>query len=363
MLSAFLNGGGYGAFKIHVFIRANGMKDYQAKVDMIRNTVHSAFGQQAIPVNVIAQAPEYPVQVIIEAGFYPSSVAEIAYRSSDGHHYCHIRASGYNEFWFTGIHEATLASEVRKSADKAFSAMHSLINKAGLNMDNIVRQWNFIGGILKRRILKGEEVQHYQLFNEVRNVYYGKYRSSPGYPAATGVGMNVAGVIMDCCAIGGDEGVKTIAVSNPRQYDSYAYEQDVLVGSSQQEYGGVKHPPQFERARLIMAGGHSRLLISGTASIRGQENVAEGDVLQQTQVTIDNIRLLVSPENLRAHCPSLESIPDRYAYARIYVKNNEDIARIRALCTKHFGDAPLTFVQADICRDDLLVEIEAEMTD
>jgi len=57
---------------------------------------------------------------------------------------------------------------------------------------------------------------------------------------------------------------------------------------------------------------------------------------------------------------NIEEYPDKYSYLRVYVKNRSDISVVRELCTKHFGDIPATFVQADICRDNLLVEIEAE---
>jgi hypothetical protein len=44
--------------------------------------------------------------------------------------------------------------------------------------------------------------------------------------------------------------------------------------------------------------------------------------------------------------------------ARVYVKRPEDYARVRAVCEQRLGTVPATYVVADVCRPDLLVEIE-----
>jgi enamine deaminase RidA (YjgF/YER057c/UK114 family) len=105
----------------------------------------------------------------------------------------------------------------------------------------------------------------------------------------------------------------------------------------------------------------SRLLISGTASIIGQETVGIGDVEEQTRVTIQNIEKLATPETLRSKCPEIKAIPDKYSYVRVYVKYKDDISKVRNICRAYFGDVPTTYVVADICRDNLLVEIETEL--
>ncbi|MDP2890184.1 MAG: dioxygenase, partial [Bacteroidota bacterium] len=113
-------------------------------------------------------------------------------------------------------------------------------------------------------------------------------------------------------------------------------------------------------AKLMMSGNQSRVFISGTASIAGQETIGLNDIEEQTRITIDHIELLTGKKNLKLHAPKLTIIPDQYAYVRVYVKNEADIPVVKAICRNHFGEVPLSFVQADICREDLLVEIEAE---
>jgi len=78
-------------------------------------------------------------------------------------------------------------------------------------------------------------------------------------------------------------------------------------------------------------------------------------------VTIENIKALASAENLRRQCHDIKSIPETYSYIRVYVKHKQDIPAVRSICNEVYGNTPATFVVADICRDNLLVEIEAEL--
>jgi enamine deaminase RidA (YjgF/YER057c/UK114 family) len=100
--------------------------------------------------------------------------------------------------------------------------------------------------------------------------------------------------------------------------------------------------------------------ISGTASILDSESVHLGDIEKQTEQTIDNIERLISPENFARHglsgCGA--QLAD-LAKVRVYVKRPEDYEKCRAVCERRFGAVPTIYAQADICRGELLVEIEA----
>lgn len=56
----------------------------------------------------------------------------------------------------------------------------------------------------------------------------------------------------------------------------------------------------------------------------------------------------------------LQGNPDKYSYLRVYAKNRNEIGVVRSIGEEHFGNIPTTFVHVDICRDNLLVEIEPE---
>ena len=43
---------------------------------------------------------------------------------------------------------------------------------------------------------------------------------------------------------------------------------------------------------------------------------------------------------------------------RVYIKRREDYAKTKAVCEERLGELPAVYAIADICRPDLLVEIE-----
>ena len=45
---------------------------------------------------------------------------------------------------------------------------------------------------------------------------------------------------------------------------------------------------------------------------------------------------------------------------RAYVKRQEYFSAVKDICREQFPGAPAIYTEADVCRDDLLVEIEAE---
>ena len=44
---------------------------------------------------------------------------------------------------------------------------------------------------------------------------------------------------------------------------------------------------------------------------------------------------------------------------RVYIKRGEDFSRCKAVCEGRFGQTPTVYAIADVCREELLVEIEA----
>jgi hypothetical protein len=121
----------------------------------------------------------------------------------------------------------------------------------------------------------------------------------------------------------------------------------------------LKTTPKFERARYLELFGKKIIFISGTASIRGEHTVGTGDPAQQTEITIDNIKQLYS-DKILSKISTGDLVP-KYGHARVYVKNKKDFAEIRRTFKTHFGNLPVVYIVADICRKDLLVEIEGKV--
>ena len=101
------------------------------------------------------------------------------------------------------------------------------------------------------------------------------------------------------------------------------------------------------------------IFISGTASIRGEQTVGSGNPSEQTEITIDNIKQLYSDKVL-SKISNGDLVP-KYGHARVYIKDRKDFSKIRRTFKSHFGNLPVVYIIADICRNDLLVEIEGKV--
>jgi len=169
------------------------------------------------------------------------------------------------------------------------------------------------------------------------------------YPASTGIGMTGTGLVLSCLALETRrDDVFLLPLENPQQTPAYAYHPKYSPQS-----------PKFSRAVGLVLGDYVTTWISGTASIVNSETRHAGNVEKQTEQTIDNIERLIAPENYELHGvkgagASLHDL----AKIRVYLKRPEDLAKCQAVCERRFGSVPSIYAVADICRPELLVEIE-----
>jgi chorismate lyase/3-hydroxybenzoate synthase len=119
--------------------------------------------------------------------------------------------------------------------------------------------------------------------------------------------------------------------------------------------------PTFSRAALADIGdGNVALFISGTASIVGHETVHHGDVREQTRETLRNLQAVIDAANARHR----QVRPGRARLRGLRAAPDADTEAVRSVLEGALGaDAPMVrhavYLEADICRSDLLVEIEA----
>ena len=347
--------------RVNIFVKSKDQANYIDQHDHIHSTFTKAFGLACPPFGVVMQEPEDPWKVLCEVGFIEDSEVKVNYGFFENRPYCVVDKVNYQEYWTIGAQSVHPDLNILASSEAAFYYLKRLYDHLGISFNNIVRQWNYVGEILSTE--KDDEQrtrQHYQMFNETRSKFYGINRSLNHYPAATGIGMKYLGVCIDSFAVTGDDSLKVVPISNPVQNESYKYGQSVLVGNPDKKMR-QNQPPQFERAKLISLNGISRILVSGTASIIGQETIGIDNIEEQTRVTIENIKKLTHPNNIHKHYPEISEVPEQFSYVRVYVKHKEDIEKVRNICREAYGDTPATYVVADICRDNLLVEIEAEL--
>jgi enamine deaminase RidA (YjgF/YER057c/UK114 family) len=338
---------------ITIFIHAGDDTDFFTRRNDIRNAFRERFGN--LPVSVIAQPPlvvdagqcgsdlQSPVALAMEFWTHDACM-NLVYKQAYGLSYTVYEDAWGTSLWGLGLSTNDAAFSFGEQARFSFEAMQAILSEEGFTMNHLVRQWNYLPRILQTTAENGRMYQNYQVFNDIRQSYYGMYKQNALYPSATGIGMDCGTVSIDFLAVQPNVSTRIAGLNNPNQTNPCHYGQEVLIGAPLQE-NERKKAPLFERATCIGSHENALTFISGTASIIGEETVGLNDVAKQTVVTIDNLSALTS---------------EKYTCIRVYVKHPDDVDTIRKICRKHCGNIPILYVKADICRDNLLVEIEGE---
>ncbi len=337
-------------FKLTAFVDAQDLDDYKSKQKLLSDAISQCFGTQLPTWSLIAEAPQ-------------DATLCVALQLSDApkkHLLFHelpiviLEEGSGKELWVSGL--SSLNEDMQTSANSVFEDLSEVLEEYGFTYDDIVRQWNYIGEILKTETKDGVCLQNYQVFNDIRNAYYFRNKTRSDFPAATGIGMKTPGLVVDVFARKSDENVLSLPLRSKVQKDPFAYSESVLVGDTSD-----KKPPLFERARMLYSEKQTHIFVSGTASIQNQETVAIGDVSAQTEYTIQCIEELISFENMRDNYPKIDHVNRDYQRVRIYVKRRDDLETVYKICSQHFPEHVMNVVEADVCRDNLLVEIEADL--
>jgi chorismate lyase/3-hydroxybenzoate synthase len=224
------------------------------------------------------------------------------------------------------------------TTETAYQSIFELLEARGFGA--VLRFWNYFPAINQTC----HDIERYRQFNIGRQ------------DAFLAHGRTVIGNVPAACALGTASGrlniaflatrANVIGIENPRQLSAYHYPS---------QYG--PRSPTFSRAGLVKLDGRDMLFISGTASIVGHQTLHGGDVTAQTRECLHNISAILGEANRLA--PDADFRLDQLAY-KVYVRHPADLATVRDAMAQ-FIDAPMTaiFLQADVCRADLLVEIEA----
>jgi chorismate lyase / 3-hydroxybenzoate synthase len=212
-----------------------------------------------------------------------------------------------------------------------------------LSMPHFARAWHYLPAINSAE----DALERYRRFSMGRHeAFLAKGRQiERDAPAASALGsQTVAGQSGQLVIYFIATAARGTPIENPRQVSAYRYPQ---------QYGPKS--PTFARAFLAPAP-QDIFYVSGTASIVGHETLHAGDVRAQTQETIANILAL----NREAEQRGVDT-KGRATHMKVYVRHAADIGAVRAeieageLVEKH---TDIVYFEADICRRDLLVEIE-----
>jgi enamine deaminase RidA (YjgF/YER057c/UK114 family) len=204
-----------------------------------------------------------------------------------------------------------------------------------------VRLWNHIPGI---RRTNAQGLDRYMAFNAGRFAACSEWFGSPDafdrlLPTASAVGHGGTDLVVHLLAAD----APGTAVENPRQVPSYRYSR---------RFG--PRPPCFARATTVRWEDDDRgptVLVGGTASIRGEETMHRGDLPAQARETFDNLAALARAAGADG-LAAFESLRVYY----VHQADRQTIERMTAEAFPHLAD--VEYVKADLCRPDLLVEIE-----
>ena len=205
---------------------------------------------------------------------------------------------------------------------------------------HVWRMWNYVTDINSG---EGDEERYRQFCLGRARAFSAEMSDAPviGYPAASAIGKRDTARTLEVCWIASCS--PGVTVENPRQVSAYAYPR---------EYGPAS--PSFSRATVTS---HRLLLVSGTASIVGHASMHAGNLAAQIDETFRNIDALVersTAEHLIRPTPL-----DRGSIVKAYLRDASEAAGVARELRRRLGPSvPVLLLAADICRSDLLIEIE-----
>lgn len=222
-------------------------------------------------------------------------------------------------------HAGSRADQAREIFDKTTRHLAA----AGLTWRNVARTWLYLDRIL----------EWYGDLNRIRKEAFERYDVFGGFmPASTGIGAaNPSGRAI----------VAGLWAVDPLDARTIVRPVESPLQCSARDYGSC-----FSRAAEIITPDLRRLFVSGTASISpdGATEFA-GDIRKQIARTFEVVGAIL---NARAMTWSDVS------RATVYLKDANDAWAFAEYELEHGLNLPVLVTEADVCRDDLLFEIELD---
>lgn len=219
--------------------------------------------------------------------------------------------------------------QIEQSTQFAYEAILAVLDEH--KFPHPFRFWNYLPGI---NVGNGDDEVYKKFCTGRLKAFESRGISAQAFPAASALGHHSDGAVFYVFA----SRARPRHFNNHRQVNSYDYPRQYGVTS-----------PSFARATALSLNTSHFLFISGTASITGHQTLGEDDIEKQLTVTMENIRHLLDTAN-----------PDNRELAtfKVYIRHAHHLAFIRHWLTTHYPQVEAVYTLADICRKDLLVEIE-----
>ena len=221
------------------------------------------------------------------------------------------------------------AKDIESMTESVYRNAWQLAKDNGFS--EILRIWNFIPNINEFT----DGIENYQHFCKGRKSAYSQLLSNEEFfPAASAVGSSDSRIHFKF--LFGHH--KPLPISNRLQVEAYRYPAD---------YGPT--PPSFARASTL----DSIVFVSGTASIRGHQTMFVDDLHGQVQCTLENIDEILQQAKKNIG----QDLSKHQMSWKVYLRNPDFKQQIESNLKNTLG-LNIEYISADICRSDLLVEIE-----
>ncbi|MHA6205845.1 chorismate transformation enzyme, FkbO/Hyg5 family [Dyella soli] len=196
---------------------------------------------------------------------------------------------------------------------------------------HVQRIWNYLADINQG---DGDD-ERYKQFCDGRAVGMGAFFAD-GFPAATAIGHHAAEPLQQIYLLASDQ--RGTRVENPRQVSAWRYPR---------QYG--RTPPSFARAMALPA--QDALAISGTAAVVGHASAHQDDLVAQLEETLTNLEALLASAGMNAGF-------DTQSPLKAYVRHPVDASHVHDFLQLRLPGVPVLLLHGDICRQELLVEID-----
>lgn len=227
--------------------------------------------------------------------------------------------------------------DLERSSLDAYREMIAFVRETGY--PHFLRIWNHVGRINE----SDDGLERYRRFSVGRHEAFAEagYRFENDLPAASAVGSHEESLVIYFLA----SKRAPICLENSRQVSAFQY--PPLYGP---------RSPSFSRAAVVRWDDRAQLFLSGTASIVGHKSMHISDVGKQLDETFQNISVLLEraseiERDLAFDFSSLVSL-------KVYIRNDSDFPLIQSKVAALLPDLDVSYVEADICRKELLLEIE-----
>ena len=232
--------------------------------------------------------------------------------------------------------------DIREASNVAYMELQDFLGRSPHHWP--LKIWNYIPGINDG---EGDKECYREFCVGRAKALAEGYGDQPPMPAATAIGVDSSEHALQVYFLAG--ALPGLNVENPRQVNAWQYPRQYSPRS-----------PLFSRGTIMQVEQSRQFLISGTASVVGHETHHD-NARDQVIESVRNVNSLLAEGQrlLGGQKPSLGSS----GVLRVYVRHSDDLPSIRSALQEIVpDDMPRVYLRGDVCRRDLLTEVDGIVT-